>query len=95
MKIMITILKAAIFITLFLAITILITGCQTAGATLDAAGDIRGKVAEKELETHIRGVCSGNFDKVRERFGKNDQDWNSILTMCESGQNATDRNPGK
>jgi len=76
------------FFTLFVTV---LSGCQTAGATLDAAGDIRSKVAAKEMRLHQKGLCSSNFDEIRKAFGKNEKDWRGILTVCGSDANALDR----
>lgn len=91
MDVLETIIKSLLLFALFFAVLIGITGCQTAGATLDAVGNVRHNIAEKETETHIKGLCSGNFNVIRERFGKNDEEWQAILNICESGQNSTSR----
>lgn len=83
----------AIFFPLFFAVLFLVSGCQTAGAAIDAAGGIRHNIAKKETELAVKGLCGSNFDVIRDMFGKNDQDWNAILTICESNQNSVRREP--
>jgi len=73
---------------LILVIGYMLSGCQTASVAVDKASAIRQGVAKKEAETHRRGLCAANFDVIRQMFGKNEQDWNAILTICESGQNS-------
>ena len=68
-----------------------LTGCQTASVTLDGAQALRGEIAKKELEVHIDGVCGSNFDVIRDKFGKSDQEWTAILTICGSNTNSTGR----
>jgi len=75
-----------------LSLTYFLSGCQTASVTVDSAQAIRGQIAKKELEIHVNGLCGSNFKAIRDRFGKSDQQWNSILTICESGQNSVKRN---
>ena len=70
---------------------VLLTGCQTAAQALDGAHAIRGEIAKKELEIHVRGVCGANFNVIRAKYGKDDQSWNAILAICESGKNSTQR----
>lgn len=86
-----TIIKTILLFTLFLAALIAVTGCQTAGATLDAAGDIRGKIAAKEMQIHRKGLCSSNFDEIRKEFGKTEKEWRGILTVCGSDTNSLER----
>jgi len=76
--------------TVFIIISL--SGCQTASFAVDSAQAIRGQIAKKELEIHVNGLCGSNFKAIRDRFGKSDQQWNSILTICESGQNSVKRN---
>jgi len=80
---------AALIVVFLLVAVISLAGCKTA-AVIDTASSIRGKIAEKELEAHVRGACSGNFDEVLKRFGKSSNEWNAILTICGIGQNKLD-----
>lgn len=82
---------AMLFWCIVIAGGITLTGCQTASNALGAAGALRDSAARTETDAHVRGLCSSNFNVIREKFGKNDQDWNAILNICESGQNSTDR----
>lgn len=79
-----------------LLLLLFLTGCQTAqvaSTALDTAGAIRNEVAKKETEVNLQRLCASNFNVIRDKFGKTDQEWNAILVICESANNSVLRNP--
>jgi len=79
------------FWIIVLSVVVTMSGCQTASVALDGAQAIRDGIAKKETEVHVRGLCSSNFDIIRDKFGKDDKSWRAILVLCGSGSNSLDR----
>lgn len=65
-----------------LILSYFLMGCQTASVAVDKAQDIRGGIAKKEIEVHVNGFCSANFNELYERFGKTDKEWDAVFTLC-------------